>query len=83
MIIVPVVVTIEGRITRSLIQKLIECEINMKWPPIIRELIVNQMKDIMFYLNQHLNGVELEQGTSSNDTNENPNGDVPQSESRN
>ena len=49
----------------------------------MKEPINNQIKDIMFYLNQHLNGVELEQGTSSSNTNEIPNGDVSQSESTN
>ena len=81
-IITPVVVTTSGLISRYSIQKLIECEFNIKWPPVIRELIIHQMKDIMFYLNQHLDGVELEPGTSSNNPIEvTQNGDVSQGES--
>ena len=83
-IIVPVVVTIEGTISRFTIQKLIDCEINIKWLLIIRELLIKQMKDILFYLNHHLNGIELEQGTLiSIKTNEIPNEDVSQNDPRN
>ena len=42
------------------------------------------MKDIMFFLNQHIDGIELEPGnSSSNNQSETPNlGDLPQSELR-
>ena len=41
------------------------------------------MNDIMYYLNQHLDGVELEQGTSSSNFNEAPSDNVPQGDSSN
>ena len=82
-IIVPLVVTISGFISKFTIQKLIVCEIKIKWPPIIRELIINQIKDVNFYLNQHIDRVELEQGTSSSNSNNALRGDVSQGEKSN
>ena len=35
-------------------------EINIKCAPIVRELIIHQMKDIMFYSNKQIDNVEIE-----------------------
>ena len=50
------------------VRRLIEFEFNIKWPPIVRELLITQMKDIMFYLNQHIDRVELGTETPSDST---------------
>ena len=77
--IIPIVVTISGFISNQSIERLKTFKINIKWPPIIREIIINQIKDIMFFLNQHIDGIELEPGnSSSNNQSETPNlEDVP------
>ena len=49
-------------------RRLIEFQFNIKWPPSICELLITQMKDIMFYLNQHIDRVELENETPSDST---------------
>ena len=52
--------------------EMIDSDYNIKWSPVIRKLIINQ----------HLDGVELEPGTSSNNPIEvTQNGDVSQGES--
>jgi hypothetical protein len=52
-------------INKQTSQKLIAAQLNVKWTLIIRELIINQMKDIMFYLHREIDNVDLEQGISS------------------
>ena len=59
------IISTSGLISRHSYQRLRELEINIKWPPIIRELIINQMKDIMFYLNQQIDNVTVEPVNSS------------------
>ena len=49
-------------------RRLIEFQFNIKWPQIIRELLITQMKDVMFYLNQHIDRVELRTETPSDST---------------
>ena len=58
--IIPVIISTSGLINKHSYQRLRELEINIKWAPIIRELIINQMKDIMFYLNQQTDNFEIE-----------------------
>ena len=41
-------------------------QISFKWHPIIRKLIINQLKDILFYLNQQRDNAEVEPVNSSN-----------------
>ena len=59
-IIIPVILSTSGTISRHSYQRLQELEINIKWAPIVRGMIINQMKDIMFYLNQQIDNVEIE-----------------------
>ena len=66
--IIPVILSINGLISKHTVRRLIEFEFNIKWPPIIRELLITQMKDIMFYLNQHIDRVELGNETPSDST---------------
>ena len=66
--IIPVILSINGLISKHSVRRLIEFEFNIKWPPIIRELLITQMKDIMFYLNQHIDRVELGTETPSDST---------------
>ena len=66
--IIPVIISTNGLLNKHTVQRLIDLEINIKWPPIIRELLIHQMKDIMFYLNQHIDRVEIEPGNSINRT---------------
>ena len=64
--IIPVIISTNGLLNKHSVQRLIDLEINIKWHPIIRELLIHQMKDIMFYLNQHIGRVEVEPGNSTN-----------------
>ena len=66
--IIPVILFTNGLLNKYTVQRLIDMEINIKWPPIIRELLIQQMKDIMFYLNQDIDRVEVEPGNSTNST---------------
>mgnify|MGYP003303029936 CR=1 FL=1 len=66
--IIPVILSINGLISKHSVRRLIEFEFNIKWPPIVRELLITQMKDIMFYLNQHIDRVELGTETPSDST---------------
>ena len=54
------ILSTSGTISRHSYQRLQELEINIKWAPIVRGMIINQMKDIMFYLNQQIDNVEIE-----------------------
>ena len=64
--IVPIIISTNGLISSYTAKRLIDLEINIKWPPIIRELLITQMKDLMFYLNQNIDRVELGQENPSN-----------------
>ena len=66
--IILVIVSINGLISKHSVRRLIDLGFNIKWPPIIRELLITQMKDIMFYLNQNIDRVELGPGNPSDST---------------
>ena len=57
-----------SRVHPNFVKRLFELEFNIKWTTIIREILITQMKDIMFYLNQNMNRVELGPGNPSDST---------------
>ena len=78
------IISTSGLISRNSYQRIRELEINIKWSLIIRELIINQMKDITFYFNQQVDNVTVEPVNSSgNNYPQTHSGDVLLDEMRN
>ena len=65
-IIIPVIMTISGLINQETIKQLKRYQINIDWNKVVRDIVVRNMQDLMFY-----NGVSIEEETDISDVQEN------------
>lgn len=65
-LIVPIILSINGFICQPSLNILNIIQIKINWERTIRKLVIDEMKDLMFYLHQQLDGIDLEQGNSRN-----------------
>lgn len=58
-IIVPLIISIHGFVYCHSFNMLKSLKVNFNWEKVIRSLIINEMKDVKFYLNQRIDDAEI------------------------